>query len=896
MQLSIVLAKGVGASQALSTSLISVVSCSRTTNPNLEVGSKIRSTITVFTPFVDNDRFTNLDSLLQRLLSSAAPPTSSVDAADLDSSSGGGGGGGFDNSITVYVADASDSIKASSTTSTTAASSSPSSSSDEKTNRTLSQLVAFLRNAVPDTSSVRSTPLLNLKSNLVHLQTFSDDSMKRMLGEMSGSHISYRAGLSGSSSANTYANSSAVQKDVERLSRQSLSLLLRESSIAEDDDSSGTFELKRSGLATALRLDRTACESINLLPKGAGQGGNQYGSIYGVLDRCKTRMGKRLLEEWLRQPLVDVPAIQARQDKVQFFLDNSVVRDKVRNTSLKGVSDLQALVAKLGRNKGGLKELYDMYVFANDLPLLIERLNECEASTSTGTSAAVAASSPSAGASTPAAAPHSKYVSELTTISNQLRQLKGLAVAVLDMSLAPREFMVLSTFDETLVDVKNRIDDVADAVKEEFAAMNEEWSSFSGKPLNSVRLEDQDYKTSGGLYFRLPSTNDEKTLREKMPHVLIHQILKNGVYFSTKELRRLGETQQSLKDEYRSAMRGVVDNAMAVARTYAPVFEHAVTVIAELDVLMSFAHVAATSPKGYVRPTMTDSNEDGAGIFLEDARHPCVELQDDVEFIPNDYKMEFGKSQFHIITGPNMGGKSTYIRGLGAIVAMAQVGSFVPCSAATINVVDAILCRVGAGDAQQLGISTFMAEMLEASAILQTATKRSLIIVDELGRGTSTFDGFGLAWAISKYIVDTVGCCTQFATHFHELTALEEEGRGVVNFHVSAQETSDTGDGRNADGLVFLYKVNPGPCLQSFGIQVAEMAKIPGGVIAEAKRKAKELENFDFRKKKAKAAERMIEANKFLLGFKEVDMMNMEGDDEKKINAVRALIVTTSPS
>ncbi|KAJ2772148.1 MSH2 protein, partial [Coemansia nantahalensis] len=404
-----------------------------------------------------------------------------------------------------------------------------------------------------------------------------------------------------------------------------------------------------------------------------------------------------------------------------------------------------------------------------------------------------------------------------------------------DLSMADsHEFMLRADFDEGLQETRAQMDAEMGRIASEQLRVSDDLDLEANKKL---KLENH---STFGHCLRVSRT-DGARLRGRATRYFELSTLKTGVLFTTPALREASRTYRSLSEAYGKAQQALVKEVIKVAASYCSVLERLNKTVAHLDVILSFAEASATAPIPYTRPTFTL----GGDVRLVAARHPCLEVQEGVSFIANDVALVAGESEFVIITGPNMGGKSTYIRQVGVIALMAQVGCFVPCESAELYLFDGILARVGAGDAQLKGVSTFMAEMLETASILKTATSRSLVIIDELGRGTSTYDGFGLAWAISEHIVKEIKCKCLFATHFHELTELATDYPCVDNRHVMAQiaPASQARGGGQRD-LTLLYKIGKGVCDQSFGIHVAELANFPESVVRLARRKVGELENF----------------------------------------------------
>ncbi|KAL8432349.1 hypothetical protein ACSSS7_004666 [Eimeria intestinalis] len=304
----------------------------------------------------------------------------------------------------------------------------------------------------------------------------------------------------------------------------------------------------------------------------------------------------------------------------------------------------------------------------------------------------------------------------------------------------------------------------------------------------------------------------------------------------------LAAQHREVCEEYEELQKALVEKAIQVASTYWPLAEQLADLLGLLDVLGAFAAVASTAPTPFVRPIIC---EEGGELRLEGCRHALLEVQGShASVIANDCFMDPKTSRLHLITGPNMGGKSTFIRQVALCVLLAQIGSFVPCKSCSMPVFKQIMCRVGASDLQLRGVSTFLAEMVEASAILRTAGPQSLVVVDELGRGTSTYEGFGLAWAIAKDLAERSRSFTLFATHFLELSALEGCVEGVKNYHVKAATSKESRK------ITFLYEVQEGHADQSYGVHVAQLAGLPEAITTRAAAMSQQLEASEKREKR----------------------------------------------
>ncbi|KAG4416158.1 MutS-like protein [Cadophora malorum] len=596
-----------------------------------------------------------------------------------------------------------------------------------------------------------------------------------------------------------------------KLAMGSAAALIKYLGVLHDPSNFGQYQLYQHDLSQFMKLDAAALKALNLMP--GPRDGAKTMSVFGLLNHCKTPVGSRLLAQWLKQPLMSKDEIEKRQQLVEAFVEDSELRQTIQEEHMKSVPDIYRMTKRFQRKMASLEDVVRAWQLVGRLPGFIatleavmdERYRDPLEET---------------------------YTIKLREYLDSLAKLQEMVETTVDMEAAQNhEYIIKPEFDDGLRIIRKKLDKMRVEMDQEHRNASQDLGQEIDK-----KLFLENHKVHGWC-MRLTRT-EAACIRNKQKYQEC-STQKNGVYFTTQKLQSIRREFDQLSENYNRTQSSLVNEVVSVAASYCPVLELLAGVLAHMDVIISFAHCSVHAPTSYVRPKMHPRGE--GNTILKEARHPCMEMQDDIQFITNDVTLERGSSEFLIITGPNMGGKSTYIRQIGVIALMAQIGCFVPCDEAELIIFDCILARVGASDSQLKGVSTFMAEMLETANILKSATSESLIIIDELGRGTSTYDGFGLAWAISEHIVKEIGCFSMFATHFHELTALVDQYPQVQNLHVVAHIDNN---GKAKREVTLLYKVEEGVCDQSFGIHVAELVRFPEKVVNMAKRKADELEDF----------------------------------------------------
>ncbi|HEV7389864.1 MAG TPA: DNA mismatch repair protein MutS [Gemmatimonadaceae bacterium] len=542
----------------------------------------------------------------------------------------------------------------------------------------------------------------------------------------------------------------------------------------------------------SMPLDEMTRRNLELVE--SMRGGETSGTLLGVLDRTLTAMGARLMRQWLLAPLVDRDEIETRLAAVD-ALGDTLIRAALRE-ALDGVRDIERLSGKAAAGRASPREL-------RALGDSIARLPAVE-------SALMRARSAAAGEGT-AFARHADSWEMCPDICDEiLRTLVDRPPIAIGDEASVREG-IDSTLDEWRA--------LRDGGKDGIARIQADERARTG--INSLKVG---YNKIFGYFIEVTNSNAHLVPDDYQRR----QTLAGAERYVTKSLKeyeervltaaeRVEERERELFEGLRSRVGAEVARLQAVSQ-----------IIAELDVLASLAEAAAK--EGYVRPQLSDD----FSLEIIAGRHPVVErMMPREKFIPNDVSLS-EDARLIILTGPNMAGKSTVLRQVGLIVLMAQVGSFVPASRARIGIVDRLFTRVGASDNLVRGQSTFMVEMSETSAILHTATKRSLILLDEIGRGTSTYDGISIAWSVSEHLHDSVQCKTIFATHYHELTQLADSLVAVRNYNVQVREVGDQ--------VLFLHKLQPGGADRSYGIEVGRLAGLPTAVLARAKELLRLLE------------------------------------------------------
>ena len=533
-----------------------------------------------------------------------------------------------------------------------------------------------------------------------------------------------------------------------------------------------------------LVLDAVTVRNLELIePLFAGTDASV--TLFRSIDATVTPMGKRLLRSWMLRPSIDLAEINARLEAVEIQVKETVGREELRR-ALDGILDLERLLSRVTLETANPRDVLALAASLAKIPALRAALGRLTAD-------------------------------RLQTLHSSVDELSDLRQRI-DRTIVPEPPISLSDGGVIQSGISQELDDLRDLSrnsKQYLAQIEQRERQRTG--IASLKVK---FNSIFGYYLEVSKPN----LHLVPADYERKQTLVNAERFTTPELKeyeskildaqeKIVEIERRLFAELRSAIAGEAKRIRQTALA-----------LAEVDVLSGLAHIAAL--RNYCRPKFDDSGD----LEIVEGRHPVIEQQEiggGERFVPNDLYLNSTTHTVLVLTGPNMGGKSTYLRQAALIVILAQMGSFVPARSARLGVVDRVFTRIGASDNLARGRSTFMVEMTETAAILHTATPRSLILLDEVGRGTSTYDGLAIAWAAVEYIHARTRAKTLFATHYFELTELADQLSGVKNYHVSVKETGG--------GIVFLRKVEPGAADRSYGIEVAKLAGLPNEVIDRAR-------------------------------------------------------------
>ena len=539
-------------------------------------------------------------------------------------------------------------------------------------------------------------------------------------------------------------------------------------------------------------LDSSTRRNLEISYSMHGEG--REGSLISILDKTTTAMGGRLLKKWISAPLRDLKKIQSRLDSVEELLKNKSQRKKIEN-ELKEVGDLERIISRICTGRANPREVVALKTSLKKIPSIKEHLSNFKTDALSKTSR------------------------ELNPLENLVERIQNAIIDSPPATLVDGG-VIRNGFSPELDELRN----IAFHGKDWIAKLQKTERERSGIP--SLKVS---FNNVFGYYIDISNTH-----KDKVPENYIRkQTLVNSERYITPELKEYEDKILNAEEKIYELEAELFDEVRKFVAAEAVAIQSNARMIALIDCLISFAECAEAYK--YSKPVVQDGDE----LEIIDGRHPVVEqiLPPGEKFKPNDCVIDNKNDQIILLTGPNMAGKSVYLRQIGLIVLMAQIGSFVPAKSAKIGMVDRIFTRVGASDNITSGESTFLVEMQEAANILNNASSKSLILLDEIGRGTSTFDGISIAWAITEYLHDNqeVAAKTLFATHYHELNEMADLFPKIKNYKVEVREYDDK--------VIFLHKVNPGRADHSYGIQVAQMAGLPAFVTNRAKEILRNLES-----------------------------------------------------